>query len=82
MNQIMKTLYEKKINSVMVEGGSGLFKLLLDKNLWDEARVFRGNLYLKNGTNAPIFETRNGKKHTILNDELLIFKNNDYHDNF
>ncbi len=50
---IMKVLYDKQIQSILIEGGQFLLQSLLVANLWDEARVLIGNKYFKDGLHAP-----------------------------
>lgn len=51
--QIMKTLYEKKIQSLIVEGGSTLLQSFIDSGLWDEAHIEISPILLKDGIKAP-----------------------------
>jgi diaminohydroxyphosphoribosylaminopyrimidine deaminase/5-amino-6-(5-phosphoribosylamino)uracil reductase len=39
---------------VIIEGGRQTLQTFIDANLWDEARVLRGTIHLKEGTAAPI----------------------------
>ena len=48
----MKTLYNKGVHSLIIEGGRETLQSFIDIDLWDEARVFIGNQYLKNGVHA------------------------------
>jgi diaminohydroxyphosphoribosylaminopyrimidine deaminase/5-amino-6-(5-phosphoribosylamino)uracil reductase len=75
--QILHVLYKHQIQSVIVEGGAQTLQTFIDENLWDEARVFTGNIHFETGIKAPIFALKNIEKHTIENDLLLIFRNND-----
>jgi diaminohydroxyphosphoribosylaminopyrimidine deaminase/5-amino-6-(5-phosphoribosylamino)uracil reductase len=75
--QIVAFLYESKIQSVIIEGGRHTIQSFIDNNIWDEARVFKGDIYLENGTKAPILNIIKHKKKTIKNDTLLIFRNYD-----
>lgn len=75
--EIVKTLYKHNIQSVIVEGGRQTLEMFINANLWDEARVFKGNVHLKNGTKAPSFNFEYNNKSKILDDELLIFRNHD-----
>jgi diaminohydroxyphosphoribosylaminopyrimidine deaminase / 5-amino-6-(5-phosphoribosylamino)uracil reductase len=79
--QIMDLLYKHSIQSVIIEGGRQTLQTFIDENLWDEARIFVGNTYIKTGIPAPIFDKKNETKKTILNDSLLIIRNydNNYH---
>jgi len=51
--EICASLYKEGIQSVIIEGGSRTLQHFIDANLWDEARVFRGVPYLKEGVKAP-----------------------------
>ena len=70
-------LFENEIQSVIIEGGRQTLQTFIDENLWDEARVFKGNLFFENGIKAPVLNSKWIEKHFILEDELLIFKNHD-----
>ncbi|RTY88569.1 bifunctional diaminohydroxyphosphoribosylaminopyrimidine deaminase/5-amino-6-(5-phosphoribosylamino)uracil reductase RibD [Flavobacterium sp. GT3R68] len=74
--QIVAFLHQNEIQSVIIEGGRQTLQSFIDSNLWDEARVFKGSVELRNGTRAP-FLNGNGKKYSIHNDELIIFRNYD-----
>lgn len=51
--QIMEVLYQKKLQSLMVEGGSILLQSFIDNNCWDEAYIESSDHYLKEGVRAP-----------------------------
>lgn len=75
--QIIEILYKQGIQSVIIEGGRQTLQTFIDKNLWDEARIFIGNTHFKTGIQAPVIDRKNGRKKTILNDSLLIIRNHD-----
>lgn len=51
---LMQKLYEKQIQSVLVEGGSFTLQQFIDAGLWDEILVIKNpELLLSNGTRAP-----------------------------
>lgn len=50
---ICKTLYERGISSLMVEGGTQLINAFLEAGLWDEIRVERSPMLLGKGVSAP-----------------------------
>ena len=52
-NQIIEELYNRKIQSAIIEGGRVVLQTFINSNLWDEARVFHGNQYFGKGTKAP-----------------------------
>jgi diaminohydroxyphosphoribosylaminopyrimidine deaminase / 5-amino-6-(5-phosphoribosylamino)uracil reductase len=51
---LMQLLYNKGINQLLIEGGQLLLQSFIDSGLWDEARVFKGNVHLHNGVKAPV----------------------------
>ena len=75
--EITDFLYNEGIQSVIIEGGRQTLQTFIDVNIWDEARVFRGEIYFKAGTKAPTISKTNSNKEKILNDELLTFFNYD-----
>ncbi|SUX46651.1 bifunctional diaminohydroxyphosphoribosylaminopyrimidine deaminase/5-amino-6-(5-phosphoribosylamino)uracil reductase RibD [Chryseobacterium indoltheticum] len=53
---MLKTLHELQIQSIIVEGGSLVLQQFIDAGLWDETIVIKNkNLVLENGTKAPRF---------------------------
>ncbi|PWA04153.1 bifunctional diaminohydroxyphosphoribosylaminopyrimidine deaminase/5-amino-6-(5-phosphoribosylamino)uracil reductase RibD [Flavobacterium psychrotolerans] len=75
--QIAHILFKKNIQSVIIEGGRQTIQTFIDASLWDEARIFRGQLFLEKGTDAPALKSGWEEKKFILDDELLIFRNYD-----
>ena len=49
----METLYQRGLQSLLVEGGSQLLQSFIDSSLWDEAFVEKTPLMLHNGVSAP-----------------------------
>jgi diaminohydroxyphosphoribosylaminopyrimidine deaminase / 5-amino-6-(5-phosphoribosylamino)uracil reductase len=63
LKQLLDFLYENKINSLMVEGGSKLLELFFVADLWDEIRCFKTKKILETGVAAPpILEKINFEK--------------------
>lgn len=60
--QIMDILYKRKIQSLLVEGGSILLQSFIDDSLWDEAYIETSPLHLNEGIKAPDMN----KKHSFL----------------
>ncbi len=75
--QIVESLYEHQIQSVIIEGGSQTLQTFIDAKLWDEARVFIGNIRFTNGKKAPQLVSKEAEKQYIGADELIISKNHD-----
>ena len=74
---IAQHLFENNIQSVIIEGGRQTLQTFIDANIWDEARVFKGRISLKEGIKTPNISFKNVKKQYILDDELLTFFNHD-----
>ena len=51
--QILDELYNRNIQSLIVEGGARTHQYLLDAGLWDEIRVETAPVTVANGTKAP-----------------------------
>jgi len=51
--QILEALYHKKITSLIIEGGTHTLQIFINKNLWDEARIFTGDKIFKEGLKSP-----------------------------
>lgn len=55
--QIMDVLYQKKVQSLMVEGGSILLQSFIDAGCWDEAYIEYSHDLLQDGVKAPYFSS-------------------------
>ncbi|OFY90152.1 MAG: riboflavin biosynthesis protein RibD [Bacteroidetes bacterium RIFCSPLOWO2_12_FULL_31_6] len=75
ISQVFEILYQKEIQSVIVEGGAQLFNTFITKNLWDEARVFIGEKYFKNGLKAPNIHRKPSTIEQIETDVLNTYFN-------
>ncbi|WP_297284931.1 bifunctional diaminohydroxyphosphoribosylaminopyrimidine deaminase/5-amino-6-(5-phosphoribosylamino)uracil reductase RibD [uncultured Bacteroides sp.] len=53
LEQIMEVLYQRKIQSLLVEGGSQLLQSFIDNELWDEAYIEKCPSWLHSGVKAP-----------------------------
>ena len=73
--QILKELYKRKIQSLMVEGGAQLLGSFIKNNLWDEMRVFSAKKKIKIGVKAPVIDLRPKKMEKIGSDKLQTFLN-------
>ncbi|MDR3339549.1 MAG: bifunctional diaminohydroxyphosphoribosylaminopyrimidine deaminase/5-amino-6-(5-phosphoribosylamino)uracil reductase RibD [Candidatus Symbiothrix sp.] len=54
LKELMATLYEQKIQSLIVEGGATLLRSFLDEALWDETHIEISPLVLGKGLAAPL----------------------------
>ncbi|MDG1729070.1 MAG: bifunctional diaminohydroxyphosphoribosylaminopyrimidine deaminase/5-amino-6-(5-phosphoribosylamino)uracil reductase RibD [Algibacter sp.] len=73
--QICNLLFQKSINSVIIEGGAKTLQTFIDENLWDEARVFKGQVKFEKGVKAPKLKGRLMSEINIITDTLKIYKN-------
>ena len=75
--QIVQKLYQHKIQSVIIEGGRQTLQTFIDENLWDEARVFIGNIQIGDGIKAPIIIKKSFERFSIDDDQLILSRNDD-----
>ncbi|MFA6401442.1 MAG: RibD family protein [Salinivirgaceae bacterium] len=75
LNSLMELLYQKEINSLLVEGGQQLLQSFINQNYWDEARIFTGNKYFTQGVSAPKIAGHKVGLEFIGNSQLSIVKN-------
>lgn len=73
--QLCANLYQKGLQSVIIEGGGRTLQSFISENTWDEARVFTGSGNLVDGTKAPEFSGKLNSKIDLLSDQLKIYKN-------
>lgn len=76
---IIDTLYQKKLQSVLIEGGAKTLQQFIHAGLWDEARVFTGRIAFGEGTKAPVLPAKEHIQQAsillIKKDVLTIYKN-------
>ncbi|MGB4293108.1 MAG: bifunctional diaminohydroxyphosphoribosylaminopyrimidine deaminase/5-amino-6-(5-phosphoribosylamino)uracil reductase RibD [Bacteroidales bacterium] len=75
--RICKTLYDKGIQSLFIEGGAKVIQHFISEGLWDEARIFRGRKYFRNGIKAPVAGGRVISE-TLFESGVLEVLSNDY----
>ena len=68
---VLEDLYQRKIQSIIIEGGTILLQSYIDLGLWDEAFILKSKLILEDGIKAP---TMGGKEilRENLGDNLLV----------
>ena len=74
-SQVCEFLHKKDIQSIIIEGGTKTLQAFVDEKLWDEARIFTGNIEVKNGVKAPMFSGKLITKTRIIGDTLKIYTN-------
>jgi diaminohydroxyphosphoribosylaminopyrimidine deaminase/5-amino-6-(5-phosphoribosylamino)uracil reductase len=51
--QMLNILYQREIQSVIVEGGAALLQSFIEQDLWDEVRIITSTQRIGNGVSAP-----------------------------
>ena len=70
---ICKSLHQKGIQSIIIEGGAQTLQTFIDANLWDEARVFTAPISIKEGVKAPVLNVKANKSEQVDKDQLTYF---------
>ncbi len=74
---ILRITGEKEVSSVIVEGGALLINSFLGENLWDEARVFSGNMPFHAGVKAPVIRLEPFESIRFRNNALKFYQRAD-----
>lgn len=78
---IMADLYQRKIQSIIIEGGSKLLTSFIEKGLWDEAMIFKSQNVFEEGISSPTSTLDKDllmqpeDKTDVQGDTLMIIKN-------
>ena len=72
---VMEELFDQQITSILVEGGAELHASFIDSGLWDEARVFTGNMNFTQGVKAPEISGKPDERLEIGDARLEVFRN-------
>jgi len=73
---ILFQLYLQDIQSVIIEGGAHTLNTFIEAGLWDEARIFTGNINLTKGIVAPVIKGIIAAEYLSGTDQLQIVHNN------
>ena len=73
--QICNVLNENKLISVFIEGGKQTLETFIKAGLWDEARIFTGDIAFNRGLKAPAIEGNIISETGIKGDLLKIMRN-------
>jgi diaminohydroxyphosphoribosylaminopyrimidine deaminase / 5-amino-6-(5-phosphoribosylamino)uracil reductase len=73
--QVFNDLFNRKILSVLIEGGKELLDYLILNNYWDEARVFIGSKEFHKGLKAPDIQCNKISVEEFLSDCLCVHRN-------
>ena len=70
----IRALYERNIQSVVIEGGKILLNYFIEKGIWNEARVFKSKeIAFKMGLQAPSLDINPSEIVDLQNDTLSYF---------
>jgi len=76
--QLLTRLHNAKVLSLIIEGGAQTLRSFIDAGLWDEARIFTGDIFLERGIAAPALTNATPAFTTELgSDTLQVFTNKD-----
>jgi diaminohydroxyphosphoribosylaminopyrimidine deaminase/5-amino-6-(5-phosphoribosylamino)uracil reductase len=73
-DQIINTLFHKKIQSVLIEGGRQLLQSFIDADMWDEAQIEVANIAFGNGVSAPCLKAELFNTEQVGDSVLLNFR--------
>ncbi|SEG21827.1 bifunctional diaminohydroxyphosphoribosylaminopyrimidine deaminase/5-amino-6-(5-phosphoribosylamino)uracil reductase RibD [Algoriphagus boritolerans] len=73
ISTILAELYARKIQSLIVEGGSSVLTQFIECGLWDEARVFTGKSKFGAGISAPVLNQKPTESLCIGEDILTVY---------
>lgn len=76
--EIMEYCYHAGLQSVIIEGGSQVLTSFIEHNLWDEARVFKGDKIFDNGIRAPHLPAQPNFIKRLSNSTLLFYFNDEW----
>ena len=74
IENVISDLWHKKIQSVIIEGGATTINFFLQKQLWDETRVFKSNRAIHKGIAAPLPLGTVVGRHSVGKDLLEVGK--------
>ncbi len=74
IESVIHDLSKRKIQSVIVEGGTQTINMFLEKGIWDEARVFTSSKVFGEGIAAPLIRPMAYNRETVGSDELTIYQ--------
>lgn len=75
IKEILDILFQLQVQSILVEGGTGLLQSFIDEALWDEARIITNNdLVIPNGKPSPDLKAQALlKSETIFSDTIQYY---------
>lgn len=77
IRQVLHSLFEMNVQSVLIEGGTKTLQGFINSNLWDEARIIRNEkLVIENGISAPEMKGFVFKKQEKYGDDAIAYFRN------
>lgn len=71
--ELLNALFERNIQSIIVEGGGYLLSKFIEAELWDEARVFTSQNNFESGISAPKMIQTPAESYPIQDDLLQLY---------
>jgi len=75
IENIIQDLYNRKITSLIVEGGAYLLQTFIDAGLWDEAIVFQSSNKLITGIKAPKLNITHQRIEELNDNQCYFYEN-------
>ncbi len=75
VSEINDILFEKNIQSIIIEGGKKTIEMFINSNCWDEARVVVSKNKLNSGITSPVLNSRLIKEIMIDGDSIQFYFN-------
>lgn len=73
--QLLNNLYDRRIHSVLVEGGSYLLQKFINSGVWDEIQIEDSEILFGNGLAAPVLPIQEFEREEIGTSFMKLFKN-------
>lgn len=75
LHGVLSALYDRNIQSILVEGGTTTINKFIELDLWDEARVFVSPQVFDRGIAAPCIDDKLVNQVIIGSDQLFTYEN-------
>lgn len=73
VEKILKELYERKVNTLLVEGGGQTLQSFIDARMWDEIRVFESSKIIGAGISQPVFSFNKKERYQLMDNHLFVY---------
>jgi diaminohydroxyphosphoribosylaminopyrimidine deaminase/5-amino-6-(5-phosphoribosylamino)uracil reductase len=74
VESVLEDLYQRKVQSLIVEGGTQLFQSFIDMKVWDEVRAFKCEKEFKTGIKRPEFYGALINIDDMMGDKLFTYR--------